>query len=232
MKRRSLCNNICVRNVLKNLDLEIEEGEFVLVIGENGAEKTTLFNVISGSIKPSRGSIFLDGKDVTTQDMCERAMVVANVFQDPKVGTIASMSIRDNLGMAYMRGRKRSVIGGGSSSKERDEIFRRELGEIGLDSRLDDLCGELSGGQRQALSVVMALMSNSKIILLDEITAALDSANSEKVLGMIERKVLGKRKTCLMITHNMSHLRQFESGRRLGLKDGKLEEFKHRINML
>lgn len=217
LKKALMMRNICVRNVLKDLNLEVNDGEFVIVMGENGAGKTTLFNTISGSIRPSRGSIFIDENDVTKQDMCERAALVANVFQDPKVGTIASMSIRDNLSMAYMRGRRRALIES-CNSPELDGIFTKELREIGLEGRLDDLCGELSGGQRQALSIIMALLSDSKIILLDEITAALDSANSEKILDIIEWRVVSAQKTCLMITHNADHLKRFEGAKVLLLK--------------
>lgn len=239
-KKALVMQNIYVRNVLEDINLEINDGEFVIILGENGAGKTTLFNTISGSIKPARGSIFINENDVTKQNMCERSALIANVFQDPKVGTVASMSIRDNLCMAYMRGRKYRIIAGradclfsvaalslpsllsSSLSEQLDEVFRKELTKIGLEDRLDNLCGELSGGQRQALSIVMALLSDSKIILLDEITAALDSVNSEKVLNIIKERVIETHKTCLMITHNMDHLRRFDRVKLLRLERRKI----------
>ncbi len=212
--------NIYVRNVLVDLNLTVNEGEFVLVIGENGAGKTTLFNTISGSVAPSGGSIFIAGKNVTNEPQYLRAKLVANVFQDPKVGTVANMSVRDNLNMAYMRGRKRTLLAP-SCSKKRDDFFREKLVEIGLENRLDSLAGELSGGQRQALSIIMALMTDSKIVLLDEITAALDSENSKKVLQIIDKCVYKQKKTCLMITHNKDQINQL-GDRTLILKNGKL----------
>ena len=203
--------NICVRNVLINLDLTVKKGEFLLILGENGAGKTTLFNTISGVIQPSRGSIFIDSRDVTSEAQFQRADLVANVFQDPKVGTISNMTLRENLNLAYMRGKRR-----GSDtccSEERDEFFREKLRELemGLENRLDNFAGELSGGQRQALSITMALLTESKILVLDEITAALDRANSEKIMNIVQEKCLKAGKTCLMITHSPKIIQQFEN---------------------
>lgn len=212
--------NIYVRNILIDLNLTVNEGEFVLVVGENGAGKTTLFNTISGSISPSEGSIFISGKNVTNEPQHMRAQLVANVFQDPKVGTVANMSVRDNLNMAHMRGKKRKLLIQ-SCSKERDDFFKSKLYEIGLENRLDSLVGELSGGQRQALSVIMALLTDSKILLLDEVTAALDSENSKRVLRIIDTCIYKQKKTCLMITHNKDQIKQL-GNRTLVLKNGKL----------
>lgn len=203
-----------------NLNLTVNEGEFVLVIGENGAGKTTLFNTICGSINPSDGAIFIAGKNVTNEPQYLRAKLIANVFQDPKVGTIANMSVRDNLNMAYMRGKSRKLQAM-SYSKELDDFFNNKLKEIGLENRLDDFAGELSGGQRQALSIIMALITDSKIVLLDEITAALDSENSKKILQIINECVYKQRKTCLMITHDKDHINQL-GDRTLILKNGRL----------
>ena len=212
--------NIYVRNILIDLNLTVNEGEFVLVVGENGAGKTTLFNTILGSISPSEGSIFISGKNVTNEPQHMRAQLVANVFQDPKVGTVANMSVRDNLNMAHMRGKKRKLLTQ-SCSKERDDFFKSTLYEISLENRLDSLVGELSGGQRQALSVIMALLTDSKILLLDEVTAALDSENSKRVLRIIDTCIYKQKKTCLMITHNKDQIKQL-GNRTLVLKNGKL----------
>lgn len=198
--------NISVSNILMDLNLEVKKGEFALLIGENGAGKTTLFNTISGKVRPSSGTILIDATDVTGMPQYERAVFVANVFQDPKIGTIGNMSIRDNLSVAYMRGKKRTL--NASSSDKRDKIFRERLSvlNMGLENRLDDFVGQLSGGQRQAMSIVMALLSNSKILLLDEITAALDAKSSDRVLSIVAENIYAQKKTCLMITHNLNHL--------------------------
>ena len=215
--------NIKVRNVLNDLNLNVREGEFILILGENGAGKTTLFNTISGNIFPERGRIFIDEEDVTNKAQYARSNLIANVFQDPKVGTTESMSIRDNLNLAYMRGKKRTLRN--SCSADRDFLFREKLRELDmkLENRLDDYAGELSGGQRQALSILMALLTESKILLLDEITAALDNINSEKIMNIINEKCLKTKKTCLMITHNRDQIKEF-GNKTMILKNGRLFE--------
>lgn len=212
---------ICVKNILIDLELTVDEGEFVLVIGENGAGKTTLFNTISGNIIPDKGSISIAEKDITNDPQCERAALIANVFQDPKVGTVINMSVRDNLNMAYLRGKNRKLYP--SSRKERDDFFKTKLADIGLENRLDSYAGELSGGQRQALSIIMALLTDSKVLLLDEITAALDSTNSEKILKIIDKNIYKQNKTCLMITHNKDHISRL-GNKVLRLQNGRLKE--------
>lgn len=201
--------NITVRNVLTNFNLDVAKGEFVIVTGENGAGKTTLLNTISGNVLPKNGQIFIDGEDVTRKPQYVRTKLIASVAQDPKVGTVANMSIRDNMNSAYMRGKTRDFKS--SCSSVRDEFFKERLKELemGLENRLDDLVGELSGGQRQALSVIMAFLTDSKILLLDEITAALNSTNSEKIMNLVNQKCRTMRKTCLMITHNQEQMKNF-----------------------
>ena len=176
--------NIYVRNVLVNLDLTMEKGEFLLVLGDNGAGKTTLFNTISGAIQPSQGSIFIDSEDVTDKTQFHRSNLISSVFQDPRVGTVSNMTLRENMNLAYMRGKKRTLSA--CCSERRDELFRKKLIELemGLEDRLDSYAGELSGGQRQALSIAMVFLTDSKILLLDEITAALDRTNSEKIMDL------------------------------------------------
>ena len=213
--------NITVRNTLVNLNLEIKEGEFAIIIGENGAGKTTLFDTISGAVKPTRGSIWIAGENITEKSQYARSALIANVFQDPKVGTVGSMSIRENLNMALMRGKKRDLQN--CCSENRDLIFQKKLGELemNLEKRLDDKVEQLSGGQRQALSITMALLADSKILLLDEITAALDSVNSEKIMKIVNEKCINSQKTCLMITHNQDQMRKFGNNI-LILKNGKI----------
>ncbi len=201
--------NITVRNVLIDFNLDVAEGEFIIITGENGAGKTTLLNTISGSILPKNGQIFIDGEDVTCKPQYARTKLIASVAQDPKVGTVANMSIRDNMNSAYMRGKNRDFKS--SCTANRDEFFKEKLKELkmGLENRLDDLVGELSGGQRQALSIIMAFLSDFKILLLDEITAALNSTNSEKIMNLVNQKCRTMRKTCLMITHNQEQMQKF-----------------------
>lgn len=213
-------SGISVRNILNRLNLKVKKGEFVILIGDNGAGKTTLFNTIAGNIRPDSGNVFIDGEDVTNKSAYKRAALIANVFQDPKMGTVGGMTIRENLNISLMRGKNRNLYT--SCSEERDEIFKEKLSElnIGLERRLDDYVNQLSGGQRQALSIEMALLAESKIILLDEITAALDTTNSQKILEIVIQKCKGK--TCLMITHNRDHLKQIHT-RIVTLKNGQIE---------
>jgi putative ABC transport system ATP-binding protein len=211
--------NITVKNILTDLSLTVKKNEFVLVVGENGAGKTTLFNVISGVISPESGSIYIDGCDVTSIPAYARAALVSNVFQDPKLGTIGSMTIRENLHMAYLRGKSRQLILG--NSRSRDDFYREKLRilDINLENRLDDYVSALSGGQRQALSIVMSVMVDSKLLLLDEITASLDPKSSENVLNIIQKIIRWEKKTCLMITHDIKHMNQL-GDRLLRLQNG------------
>lgn len=215
--------NIYVREVLVDLNLTVEKGEFLMVLGDNGAGKTTLFDTISGAIQPFQGSIFVDYEDVTNKTQFQRANLIANVFQDPKVGTISNMTLRENMNLAYMRGRKRKLST--CCSEKRDELFREKLIELdmGLEDRLDSYAGELSGGQRQALSIAMVFLTDSKILLLDEITAALDRANSEKIINIVYEKSKQTCKTCLMITHSPQIIEQFENNVAI-LEKGKIRK--------
>jgi len=213
--------NINVGNVLTDLNLTVNKNEFVLVIGDNGAGKTTLFNAISGNAKPRSGTIMIDNRDVTNMPPYERAAVVANVFQDPKIGTVGSMTIRENLNLAYMRGKKRTLSI--CNSEERDKLYREKLRtlDMGLENRLTDLVENLSGGQRQALSIIMSLITDSKILLLDEITAALDVKTSDRIMEIIDENIRRQKKTCLMITHNVKQIDRL-GDRVLVLRNGKV----------
>jgi putative ABC transport system ATP-binding protein len=207
--------------VLLGLNLTVEQGEFVLIIGDNGAGKTTLFNVISGSLKPENGKIFIDKQEVTDWPQHARASLVANVFQDPKVGTIGSMTIRENLDLAYKRGKTRSLSV--HNTRIRDDFYREKLRmlHMNLENRLDSYAEELSGGQRQALSVIMSTLTEAKTLLFDEITASLDRQTSENILRIIETVLVPEKKTCLMITHDASHIERL-GDRALILRDGRL----------
>ncbi|MCM1184058.1 MAG: ABC transporter ATP-binding protein [Roseburia sp.] len=188
---------------LDNFSLTLEDGDFVTVIGGNGAGKSTMMNAIAGVWLVDSGQILIDGEDVTKLSEHKRARFLGRVFQDPMTGTAATMGIEENLALAKRRGRRRTLRQG-ISRKEREEY--RELLKIlglGLEERLTSKVGLLSGGQRQALTLLMATMQKPKLLLLDEHTAALDPKTAEKVLETTEYIVNRDKLTTLMITHNM-----------------------------
>jgi len=188
---------------LRNVNLELEEGDFVTLIGGNGAGKSTLLNCIAGVYEAEKGSIVVDGTDVTKLPEYRRASMLGRVFQDPMMGTAADMNIEENLALAYRRGQRRTLKWG-IGSKER-EIYREMLKqlELGLENRLGDKVGLLSGGQRQALTLLMATLKKPRLLLLDEHTAALDPKTADKVLRLTDQLVEENKLTTLMVTHNM-----------------------------
>ena len=188
---------------LRGISLRIEEGEFVTVIGTNGAGKSTFLNTIAGTIKVDSGKISLNGIDVTKKSAHERANWVARVFQDPMAGTCEGLSIEENMALAYKRGESR-FLKSALNSKNR-EIFREKLAilKLGLENRLTDRMGLLSGGQRQAVSLLMASLQPSKILLLDEHTAALDPKTASFVLQLTDKIVKDNNLTAMMVTHSM-----------------------------
>ncbi|MCI5790981.1 MAG: ABC transporter ATP-binding protein [Clostridiales bacterium] len=188
---------------LNNVSLTLQDEDFVTIIGGNGAGKSTLMNVISGKMKPDSGRILIDGKDITNMSEHKRAKFFGRVFQDPLMGTAANMLIEENLSVASLRGKRRTLCFG-ISKKERAKYkeLLKEL-DLGLEDRLKTEVGLLSGGQRQALTLLMASMNNPKLLLLDEHTAALDPKTSAKVLAITDKIVNENRLTTLMITHNM-----------------------------
>lgn len=191
------------KTALCGFDLTIKEGEFVTVIGGNGAGKSTLLNAIAGVWRPDFGKIEIDGVDVTAMPEHKRAKFLGRVFQDPMKGTAPDMEIAENLSIAARRGTKRKLIWG-CPRKER-EGYKELLAqlELGLENRLSTKVGLLSGGQRQAVTLLMATLKKPKILLLDEHTAALDPKTAAKVLKITEKLVTENRLTTLMITHNM-----------------------------
>ena len=188
---------------LNGLDLTLQKGDFVTVIGGNGAGKSTMLNAISGVWSVDSGSIILDGVNITNLPEYKRAKYLGRVFQDPMMGTAADMQIEENLALAYRRG-KRKTFAPGIKNAER-ATYREMLSELdlGLESRLSEKVGMLSGGQRQAVTLLMAAMKQPKLLLLDEHTAALDPKTAAKVLEITERIVNENNLTTLMITHNM-----------------------------
>lgn len=191
------------KTALKGFDLTIHEGDFVTVIGGNGAGKSTMLNAIAGVWKPDYGTIEIDGVDVTNMPEHKRARFLGRVFQDPLKGTAPDMEIAENLSIAARRGTRRRLIRG-CTRRDREE-YRRELAQLGLglEDRLSAKVGLLSGGQRQAVTLLMATMKKPKILLLDEHTAALDPKTAAKVLEITNRLVTENSLTTLMITHNM-----------------------------
>lgn len=189
---------------LNNVSLTLNDGDFVTVIGGNGAGKSTMLNAISGVWKPDAGKILIDGMDITNMPEHKRAKYLGRVFQDPMMGTAASMSIDENLALAARRGKRRG-LGWGITKKER-ERYREELSvlELGLEDRLSTKIGILSGGQRQAVTLLMAALERPKLLLLDEHTAALDPKTAAKVLQISNKIVSEHNLTTMMVTHNMN----------------------------
>jgi putative ABC transport system ATP-binding protein len=205
-------------HALRGIDLEIPTGQFVTVIGSNGAGKSTLFNVTAGLFPPSQGRIYIDGTDVTRRPEHQRAAWVGRVFQDPRTGTAATMSIAQNLTLALLRGQPHRLSTG--VNRKREQHFRDLLAplDLGLENRLETKIAFLSGGQRQALTLLMATMTQPKLLLLDEHTAALDPATAEKILGLTRQIVTEQKLTTLMITHNMQQA--LSTGDRTLMMDG------------
>ena len=191
------------KKALNGLNLTIADGEFVTVIGGNGAGKSTMLNAISGVFLPDEGCIEIDGIDVTRMREYKRAKYLGRVFQDPMMGTAPDMEIAENLSIAARRGKVR-MLKWGLPRKER-ESYREILAklELGLEDRLSSKVGLLSGGQRQAVTLIMATLKKPKLLLLDEHTAALDPKTAAKVLEITEKIVSEEKLTTLMITHNM-----------------------------
>ncbi len=188
---------------LRNLNLLLEEGDFVTVIGGNGAGKSTLLNCVAGVYPVDKGSIIIDNTDVTKYSEHKRASMLGRVFQDPMMGTAANMGIEENLALAYRRGQRRG-LSWGIKNKERT-LYKELLShlELGLENRLDAKVGLLSGGQRQALTLLMATLKKPRLLLLDEHTAALDPKTAEKVLQLSDRFIAEDKLTAMMVTHNM-----------------------------
>ena len=192
-------------HVLKGLDLTVEEGDFISVIGGNGAGKSTLMNILAGGLQVDQGDILLEGKSIKQTSVRKRAKDIARVFQDPKMGTASRLTIEENMAIAKKRGARRG-LSWGVKQKDREE-FKTALKElnIGLENRLKVDTQYLSGGQRQALTLVMAALVKPKLLLLDEHTAALDPKTSEMVMELTQKIVESHDLTTLMITHDMNH---------------------------
>lgn len=185
------------KKVLRNLSLTANDGDFISIIGSNGTGKSTLFNAITGSFSVDTGKIILDGEDITHKKEYVCARKIGRLFQDPLKGTAPSMTIEENLMLAHMRHVKGKVA---------KDFYREKLAELdmGLENRMKTKVGTLSGGQRQAITLLMATISNPKLLLLDEHTAALDPSTAEKVLNLTKKIIADNKMTALMITHNIN----------------------------
>ncbi|SFR76095.1 ABC transporter ATP-binding protein [Anaeromicropila populeti] len=207
--------------VLRGLDLVLNDGDFVSVIGGNGAGKSTMLNMIAGVHYPDQGSIVLDKEDITKFPEHVRAKYLGRVFQDPMMGTAANMEIEENLALAYRRGQKRGL--GWGIQKEEKELYIEKLKmlDLGLETRLSAKVGLLSGGQRQALTLLMATLKQPKLLLLDEHTAALDPKTASKVLELSNQIIQENSLTALMVTHNMKNAIQY-GNRLIMMYNGKI----------
>jgi len=193
------------KTAISRLSLHLEPGDFVSIVGSNGAGKSTLLNAVAGSFFVDEGRILLDGKDITYQPEHKRSRVIGRLFQDPLLGTAPHMTIEENLSLAYLRtNRNKAALS--HVTKQEKAYFREELRllNMGLEDRMQQPVGLLSGGQRQALTLLMATLTPPSLLLLDEHTAALDPGTAEKVLTLTENVIAEHHITCLMVTHNMS----------------------------
>lgn len=205
------------KRALQSINLELAKGDFVTVIGSNGAGKSTLMNAISGNISPDTGNVFINEKQVVHLPEYKRSTFIGRVFQDPMSGTSPSMTIKENLAMAYTRDKKRKLKPGVTA--KRKTMFKEYLAtlNLGLEDRLSAKVGLLSGGERQALSLLMATFTEPKILLLDEHTAALDPARAELITKLTHDVVEKFELTTLMVTHNMQQA--LDLGNRLIMMD-------------
>jgi putative ABC transport system ATP-binding protein len=209
------------RLALDNISVLFEEGEFITVIGGNGAGKSTFLNCISGTYNIDKGSIYLDGSDISFMPEYKRSMFIGRVFQDPLKGTAYNMSIEENLAIAYTKGRRRGFSAG--IKKADIKIFREYISHLGLglEDRMKQKVGLLSGGQRQALTLLMATIVRPRVLLLDEHTAALDPSTARRVME-ITTEIVGQKKLCtIMVTHNMKDALEY-GDRTIMMREGKI----------
>lgn len=205
---------------LKNLSLELKDGDFATIVGSNGAGKSTMFNAITGTFIVDEGNIYLDGEDITFEKDFIRSKTIGHLFQDPRKGTAPNMTIEENMALAYLRastGKNKFFSRISNADKAR---FREQLSllNMGLEDRMKNPVGLLSGGQRQALTLLMATLKKPKLLLLDEHTAALDPKTAQKVLDISEKVVAQNNLTTMMITHNMRDAIRY--GNRLIMVEG------------
>lgn len=225
LKLQNICKSfnkgtVDEKNVFQNFSLEVKNGDFVCVVGSNGSGKTTILNIISGDIPIDSGNVILGGKDITRLKNYKRAEKIARVFQNPAMGTCPSMTIFENMSIADNKMKPFNLTRG--LNMKRKDFYRSQLEilGLGLEDRMGTLSGALSGGQRQALALIMATMASPDLLLLDEHTAALDPKSSDIVMELTRRVVEERKITTLMVTHNLRYAVDYGS-RTLMLHDGK-----------
>ena len=212
---------ITEKKALRGISVDIQEGEFITVIGSNGAGKSTFLNAIAGEFLPTSGKIFIDEEDVTNEESFERANLVARVFQDPLAGTCGDLTIAENLALADRRGKSRGLM---KALRRENKATYQEIVkalDLGLENRLETKMSLLSGGQRQAVSLLMATMSPLKILLLDEHTSALDPKTAEFVMTLTDRIIKEKQLTALMVTHSLHQALKYGT-RTIMLHEGRI----------
>lgn len=209
------------KQILKDINLKLNDGDFVTLLGTNGAGKSTLLNIINGSLSPTIGKVLLDGKDLTSLSEVKRSKYISQVFQDPKMGTAPRMTVAENLLLATKRGKHRGLKLRGLDKHM--EKFSRETAQLpnGLNKRLNTFVGNLSGGQRQTLSFLMATINRPDLLLLDEHTAALDPNTSHGLLELTDKVVREQKLTCVMITHQLKDALKY-GNRTIILNSGKI----------
>ncbi len=209
-------NTVNENYAIKDINLTIKENDFITVIGTNGAGKSTLFNLISGNICPTNGKIMLNDKDITNVKEYKRSKFIGRIFQNPLLGTASNMTIEENMVIAYKKGFRGLYL---SLNNKMRAIFKEELKllDMNLEDRLHHYVGKLSGGQRQALTLLMMVVSKPQLILLDEHTAALDPKNASKVMELTEYFIKKYSLTAMMVTHNMENALKY--GNRLLMMD-------------
>lgn len=222
LKKTFSPNTVDEKVAVNGIDLEAQKGEFVTIIGSNGAGKSTLLNLIAGTYLPDRGTIVIEGRNVTPLPEHRRARYLGRIFQNPLMGTASSMTIEENLSMAELRGKRRGLRWGvNNKQRERYRELLKIL-ELGLENRLKDRVSLLSGGQRQCLTLLMATLSLPEVLLLDEHTAALDPKTADKVIRLTDRIVRENELTTIMVTHNMHQAIHF-GNRMIMLHEGKVQ---------
>ena len=207
---------------LKNINLTIREGEFITVVGFNGSVKSTLLNIIAGNLIPDSGEVFIDQFDVTILQEYKRSKYISRIFQNPLAGTASELSILENFRLASLRTQSKLLSIGNNSSFRKIVCDKLKTLNMGLENKPDSLMGSLSGGQRQALTLLMAVMDNSKILLMDEPSAALDPKAALLIMELAEKIVREEKLTALMVTHRMKDALNY-GNRLLMMKEGTIE---------
>lgn len=209
------------KTALDHFSLDVNDGDFITIVGDNGAGKSTLFNVIAGNFLVDSGKVELDGKNITLEPEYKRSKYIGRLFQDPLKGTAPAMTIKENLALAYLRAGNTKWFS--RVSKDEEKVFHDELAklDIGLEGRMNVPVGTLSGGQRQSLTLLMATIVPPKILLLDEHTAALDPKAAEKIMNLTKEIVARNHTTCLMVTHNL-HQALEVGNRTLMMRNGRI----------